>query len=362
MSKRFLSLLTAVALLLAACGGGAADTTSTTEAPEETTAATEAPEPDAPDAMLLSYNLESGTSYSFEVSLDQHMEMSAEGDSTAMGDEELPGDAAIDLVGTANFTYAVADGPSEGTFEITITGEFTDVSVTGTVDGEDVSEAPDFAAMDPIDVTIVVDEQGNVIHEGEVIEDPFGGAFGDFDSFGTAPGMDPGQFVGPPLSDEEVSVGDSWTEEIETPAFGDDPIVTSITSTVTGTDSVDGNEVLVIETTTSTSPVEIDLAELFIGLFTAFVPEDASAEETAELDALIENLRFLISMDDMASDTTTWFDAEAGLARKSESQSGASISMDLNLPDDTTGEIVGFVMDLSIDQNITYRLLGATSA
>jgi hypothetical protein len=35
--------------------------------------------------------------------------------------------------------------------------------------------------------------------------------------------------------------------------------------------------------------------------------------------------------------------------------------MDMNIPDETSGEMVGFVMDMSLDQDITYRLTsGAT--
>ena len=90
------------------------------------------------------------------------------------------------------FTHTVADGPEEGTYEIHITGNFDDVSVTGTVDGEpvDSSEVPDFASMEPIDVTVVVDDQGNVISAGgEDLEDPLGGMLGDLGPMGGgAPG------------------------------------------------------------------------------------------------------------------------------------------------------------------------------
>lgn len=353
MSKRLLSLAITAALVLAACGGAATDPTTESTEP---TASTEAA-PEAPEAMLLSYTLEAGTSYSYEVSLDQHMEMTAEGDASAMGEDELPGEAMIDISGNATFTHTVSDGPTDGTYEVHITGEFTDLSVEGTMDGEPVDEIPDFAEMDIVDVTVTVDEQGNLIHEGETLDDPFGAAFGGLESFGTAPGMDPGQFVGPPFSDEEVTVGDSWTEEIETPAF-DEPIVTTITSTVTDTAAVDGNEVLVIETTTTTSDFEIDLGELFVGMFSAFMPEDVSDEEAAEFQAMIDQLKFVMAMSDMDSETTTWFDPDDGITRESSTIAGANIGMDVAIPDETTGEIAAFTMNLSMDQTVGYKLLG----
>jgi hypothetical protein len=369
MTKRLLSVLALLALVAGACGGTTEGTTTTgpdnetsTTRPETTT--TEA----APEAMLLSYALTAGDEYQYEVGLDQHIEMTATGDASLMGDEEMPGDAVIDIAGTAAFTHVVSEGPEPGTFEIHITGEFTDVSATGTVDGEpvDSDEAPDFASLEPIDVTVVVDEQGNLIQDGEFGDDPLGGMFGDLGALGgssPAPGLDPGQFIGPPFPDEEVAVGDTWTEEIETPGLtGDDSIVTTVTSTVTGAETLDGAEVLVIESQAATSLIEFDLAEFFAGMFGAFLPEDATEEETAELEQMLEELQFLITIDDTTSDSTTWFDAEAGVARQSDITAVTSIMMDMNVPDEDTGEMVGFVMDMALDQDITYRLISGPDA
>ncbi|HJQ91160.1 MAG TPA: hypothetical protein VJ950_05590, partial [Acidimicrobiia bacterium] len=142
--KRLLSLIAVLSVALAACG-----------------------EP-SPEAMQLSYSLTSGDEFQYEVGLEQHIEMIASGDAAMLAGEDVPGEASVDIAGTATFIHAISDGPEPGTHEVHITGEFTDVSVTGTADGEpvDSSDVPDFAAMDPIDVTVVVDEQGNIIHEG----------------------------------------------------------------------------------------------------------------------------------------------------------------------------------------------------
>jgi hypothetical protein len=65
--------------------------------------------------VLLSYTLTAGDEFHYEVAIDQHIEMSAEGDAAVMGEEEMPGSASIDLSGTGNFTQVVSAGPSEGT-------------------------------------------------------------------------------------------------------------------------------------------------------------------------------------------------------------------------------------------------------
>lgn len=362
MTKRFLSTIAVLALVAAACGGSTEGSTTTAADESPTTTAA------APEGVLLTYALESGDEYQYEVGLDQHIELTADGDSSLMGDEEIPGDAAIDISGTATFTHVVSDGPEDGTYEIHITGEFADVSVTGTVDGEpvDSSETPDFATLDPIDVTVVVDEQGNLIEDEIAGDDPLGGMFGDLGALGgssPAPGLDPGQFFGPKFSDDEVTVGDTWTDDIETPGLSaDETITTSVTSTVTGVDTLDGAEVFVIESQASTSLIEFDLAQFFAGMFGAFMPEEATEEETAAFEEMLAELQFLITIDDTTSDSTTWFDAEAGLARQSEITAGTSIAMNMNVPDEETGEMVGFVMDMTIAQDITYRLISGPSA
>ena len=339
--KRLLPLVAVLAIALAACGEPSSN----------------------PEAMRLSYTLASGDEFQYEVGLEQHIEMTASGDAAMLAGEDVPGDASVDVAGTATFTHAISDGPEPGTHEVHITGEFTDVSVTGTMDGEpvDSSEIPDFAAMEPIDVTVVVDEQGNIIHEGGDIEDPLGGMLGGLGALGggasPAPGLDPGQFVGPPLPDEEVTVGDTWTDEIETPGIGEDPITTSISSTVTGVEELDGTEVLVIDSNATTSLIEFDLAEFFAGMFGAMAPEGTSTEETAEFEAMMDQLQFLISVDGSTADSTTWFDAEAGLAKQSETTAATNISMDMNIPDEETGEMSGFVMDMTLVQDVTYRLI-----
>lgn len=320
-----------------------------------------------PDAVKLSYALEPGTTFRYEVTLDQHIDMTTTGDPSAMGDEEIPGEMSLDVSGTTTFSHAVADGPEPGTFEVTITGDFTDLTFDGTIDGEpiDPTELPDMAEIEPVDVTVVVDEQGNIVRSDEDgMGDLFGGS-GDLGGFGdlAAPGMDPGRFVGPSFADREVTVGDVWSETIRVPVpMVGNEIVTEIVSEVTGTETIDGAEVFVIETTSTTSMIEMDLAEFLIGFFEVFVSEDASDEDLAELESLKESLRFSFAVDESTTESTTWFDHAEGYSRKADYSGGMHMVVDINMPDETTGEMVEFGMEMTTDQSVSYRLLDATSA
>ena len=349
-----------LALVVAACNPSSPTTAESTvpQAPDAT---------QAPEAVLLSYTLEPGSSYTYEVSLDQTFDIVTTGDSEAFGEEEIPGEMSVRMLGTSVFTHTVAEGPEPGTYSVTITGDFSDIEFSGTSDGEpvDPAEIPDLAELAPVDVTVVVDEQGNVISgEGGNLED-FMGMGGGLDSLkGLAPGGDLGRFVGPPLSEGEVTVGDSWSETIEIPSLtgGESSGTTDIVSTVTGTDSLDGADVFVIETTVAVSEISFDLAELLIGMFEAFLPEDASDEDLAELQLMTEQLRFQFSMAPSVTNATTWFDVAGGLARKSDYTGDQSLVMDINVPDDETGDMIAFGLEMNISQTIGYRLVDSASA
>ncbi|MGD2043021.1 MAG: hypothetical protein PVJ28_05165 [Acidimicrobiia bacterium] len=369
MRTRTFTLIAVLALVLAACstGGDAGDdSTASTEAPAETTTTVTG----APDAVELSYSLEPGMSFSYEVDLNQTIDLTAEGDASAMGDEEIPGEMSVNLSGTAVMTHSVEEGPEPETYAINITGDLSDLEITGTVDGEPVTgeDIPEFATMEPIDVTIVVDEQGNIIPDDSsgLGEDFLGdmGGLGGLDALGQlGPGGDAGQFVGPPFSEEEVTVGDTWSDTVEVPTMpGDDPITTQIESEVVRTDTVEGNEVFVIETTTTTSAIEFDLAEFFAGFMSAFIPEDASEEDLAELEAITSELRFAFAVDETVANLTTWFDYEAGLARQAEFDNSTRIVFDINVPDEESGEMVEFAMDMTVTSDIAYRLTEASGA
>ena len=361
MPARLLTFLAVLALALAAC--------SPAESIESTTSTTE-PEP-IPEPTQLAYSLEAGTTYTYDLEMTQTISFTTTGDPAAFADdagvegedEDFPEQADIVLTGTSTITYDIADGPEPGTYEITVTGDFSDLDVTGTANGEPLEDfdgdVDDFTDREPIETTIVVDEQGNVIPS-----DDQGGDFlsdlGGLDSLGQLGGANsPGQFFGPPLASESVTVGDTWSETVEVPALpGADPITTTIEGEVVGIEEVDGDELFVIETVTTVSPIEFDLAEMLLGFMMAFVPEDASEEELAEMQQLQEQLRFVMSFDESTGTSRSLFDPEAGVARSSEVTSTSHFVFDINVPDDTTGDMVEFGIDMTMSQELRYTLVG----
>lgn len=317
-----------------------------------------------PGVALAAYSLQAGTSFNYQVDIEQDISMAVEGDTSTIGEEDFPGDSEIHLTGSAMFTQTVADGPRPGTFEVTVVGEFTDLTVSGTVDGESVDEVPEFADLSPIDTTFVVDEKGRIIGSDAGSDDPLGGLMDPTSAFDPAsmPDLDPGRFLGPELPDGDVGVGDTWETDDELTGFGDDPVVVNASSTVTGTDDIDGIEVLVIETNSSTSRIEIDLGEFLLGMFGALAPEDMEPEEAEQFDDLLESLRFLIFIDDASSDATTWVDPVAGIVWQSQSASSTSMGIDVSVPDQETGELIEAIVDMTLRQDLTYRLTEGPSA
>ncbi len=365
MRFKLAALVAALALVLSACSSetGGSSTTAGDDGAGSATTTTQAPDM---EEMLLTYTLSAGDTFVYDVVIEQHIEMSSEGEGSSFGEEDLPGSASVQLTASGTFTYEVAAGPEPATYSVTITSDLTEVDATGTVDGEpiDSDETPEFAEIEPVSVTVVVDEQGNVIPDSTTADDPFADLFGGLGEMGPGaiPGAELGQFFGPAFSDNEVAVGDTWSDTFETPGFGAEPFSTSVTSTVTGEDTVDGVDVLVVDSEVVVDAFEFDLGEFFVGLFSGFLPEDASAEERAEIDALIENLRFVMSFDQSGSESTAYFDPVAGLTRQYDVTSSSLIGMDINFPDEETGEMVGFVMNMAIDQNVSHKLVGGPSA
>jgi len=339
MRTRPIPRLLILALVAAACGGGEADT---------------------PEAAELRYTLEPGAGLEYEVTLDQHIDVTAVGDPSLLG-EEVPVDMSVDVSGVTTLTHTVAEGSAPGTYEVTIRGDFSDLSFDGTVDGEpiDPDELPDLAVIEPVDATIVVDEHGNVVSSGdELFSDPFATGLSNLSDLAGA-ALDPGRFVGPPLPDHEVAVGDVWSKTIDIPTFmDDDEITTEVVSEATGTDTVDGADVLVIETASTTSKIEMDMTELILGMFKSFSESEASEEELAELEAIEEDLRFAFTLDESTANMTTWLDPTAGRARKAERRGSGHVVVDINVPDEAAGGMIEFRVEMSVDQLIKFRLLG----
>lgn len=375
------TLALVAALTLAACGEGAAEsattaatagsdlpaTTTTTGAPATTTTV-----PTLQPAGLV-YRYEPDTSLVYRLDVEQRIGMRAEGDEGAFGDEELPLDADLETSVSTLMTYEVYPGPDEGTSEITITADFADVAVSGTVNGEafDAEEDDlDAGEIAPIDVTVVVDERGNVLSvsgAGEEAAELLGPGLSGLQSLGSG---DLGRPLGPAFPDGDLAVGDTWTEE-RSEEGPDGPIVTRTTHTVVASEVLDGVPVLVIESLSETDAVEVDLSEFFRALFQGFagmaegMTGTTTATETTlppDLEEMLEQLVFRMSLDPSRATATTWFDPEAGIVRKAVQEAVVSMTMTFRGPDEASGELVGFTMQMDLAQTASFTLEEAAAA
>lgn len=340
-----------LALLLAACSG---------TAPTDTTGG--AVDTSAPGGEVIqgsfAYNFQPGETLVYDLEVTQDITLHADGDTAAgMGTGELPLDADLQTQSVTTMTYDIAPGPDPDTYEITLDAVFDDTTITGTMNGEPLqdgdAESLAVGRLDPVSVTVVVDSQGNVI-SGESDDDLIDEALGD--TFGMLQGMGGSQLtrpLGPAFPEGELRVGQSWTDE-QTTQGPSGPIVTTLTSTVVGTEILDGAEVVVIETVAETEAFEIDLSDFFRGVFEGFA--QGGGESDADLSALVDQLRFVIAAEPSTATETSWFDQEAGVVKQAEQRAQVSLRMEFQAPDETTGELAGFFMDMDLDQTSRYTL------
>lgn len=343
--RRGTAMVLALAILVAACSPTADPQPANSSVP-----------PAGSDGARLTYELEygfgAGASYVYELEVEQHVVLETVGSATAVLDEEVPASADVTILAKGRFVYAVEAGVESDTFEVTITGEFDDVSVEGTADGnavdsiEDISQLGSFA---PFSRTVVVDRRGRVVGEAPESGDLFGiggtalaGFTGDL-----------AQLPGPVLAESEVGIGEEWTASFEDASLGDDPVRTEVTAEVTGADTQDGREVVMITSRSTTGKAETDLAEFFASFFAAF--SDGDDGESGAVDQIV----FAIVTEPVAAESETTFDPERGLVLSATTSGPIIVSMDVALPDPDSDGLEEFTMSLKTDQRLIYRLTEA---
>ncbi len=355
----------ALGLVGAACGRAA---TSTSAAPPTA--------PDAPSttsaafgtvqAQRLSYAYEDVETVEYLLSIDQTVAMHNDGDVPPDESGDLPVDVAIHSVLEGPIRYETSPGPEPGTTRIRIVTELTDVSVEGTVDGvpaDGTEGLDDVGAIAPIDVTVVVDDQGTIV---SVDGDEFGDVSGFLGNQGTAGlgfvgNQQLGRPVGPAFPDQPVTIGDSWTEVTETEG-PDGPIVTTATHTLVATETVDGTDVVVVESSYETEEIEMDLGRLLRDMFTGLADgvgadPEMSPEDRAELEAAFEEIAFVIHVEPTMSTAVSRFSPDTGLVVSADVEVDAAMSMDVRVPDETGG-VRSLTTEMTIHQSMRYELVG----
>jgi hypothetical protein len=350
MRLKLIATMGAAALLATACGSAQEATTRAPTAASPTTLAPAA----APVAFAYSYESGDRHEYAFDLEQNLLMTIEAEGDESLLGDNP-PGDINVTTSIAGKITYDITDGPSPDTRQISISGVFDDVAVNGTIDGEPLEEGtvdegtiPDLISVP--DVTIVIDELGRLVSvDGEEAPEDmasFGDPFAELENF-TSGGL--GGHFGPQFPEEPLEVGDTWSFTQSDEVEGLDTVM-SVTSiyTVTGTETLGGHEVAVIEFTTETSEVVLDLGAMFQALFDAFgeMGSDLSGETTEPAE--IPDITFLITVAPSTAAGTVWFDQEAGIVAKFSQNTITNITMLMDLSDAESVARTAVTMDLGM--------------
>ncbi len=301
----------------------------------------------------LSYSYRPGDTHTFDLSLEQTLDMTSELIGAPAPDEQLPSEADLTSSIEGTVRYDVAAGPEPGTHRLTVTGDFDQVGVSGTVDGEPVEDQLpsdlDFAGIDPPDLTVVVDDRGNLVSaqvDGQdvPVADPLA-AVGDLGSGNLLNGP-----LGPAFPADALDVGDEWTTEETTEAF-DETVTVRTTHRVAALDELDGIPVARIESTSETTGFTLSLGEYFESLFAGF---ESGQDSSPGLQALLDQIEFTIESAPTTSSSVTWFDPARREVRRLTAEVSSSLVMTVRLPDPERGELTGFVMNLAIEG--TYRL------
>lgn len=264
--------------------------------------------------------------------------------------EGLPGSADVTVQSRGPFTFSVDEGPEDGTYFVTIEGEFTEIEVSGSLAGEPVEDAADIeelGTVGPVSATIVVDSRGRVLDDTTVGADAL--------AFGLAPlsGLagDLNRLVGPVLPAEPVAVGETWTETFTAPATGDEMVETTVVSTLSALETHEGRQIALIESTTSVAEVVVDLSEFFTSFIGAFL----DVEEGTELE-LLEDVVFRIVMAPAETTSVTQLDVDSGLAIRSTTAGPSSLRLEAALPDEASGAVQSYGVSIDVTQSITYTL------
>ncbi|MEX2423334.1 MAG: hypothetical protein WD990_05090 [Acidimicrobiia bacterium] len=345
-SRRLLAI--AFVALLVACNPSTA--TTTTGGATSTSSTSSEPVP----ARDLAYGYEAGQSLRYDVMVTQDITFTATGDAPGFGDASLPIDADLVTESQGHTTYAIEEGQSPDTFTIDIAARFPETRVAGSVNGDTVNSLEeggveaDLARIEPVDVTIAVNEVGRIL------EDEFDDATVLGADLAALTGLTNDLFAVPvgPLFERGsvVTIGDRW--ETESSLDGKNgPVEARSESEIT--DIVDG--VFVIETTTVTDTYQVDFSEEFRNLYLEFAELESDGEIPPEVRDGLDAIEFVITVDESSTVEVAHFDPSDGLVRSSTKTSATRLTMTFRAPDDSE-ETSGFEITLDLTQMAVFTL------
>ncbi len=327
--------------------------TTTTNASQTTVASETTTTAAAPDfePTLLSYHYPSSGEVEYAVSIEQQAEMRLDGGAAA---EMPPGPITVNSILAGTLSYRTDPGAEENTTIIRILSDFKVVENKASMGGmptDEIVDAPGFET--PIDITVVVDQQGNVLEfSSKELDDLVGNE--NFLPNSSAGNQQFSRPVGPAFPDHPVDVGDTWTERTEEEGPGG-MVITNAEHRLVAVEGTEDRPILVVESEYQTEPFEWDMSEFLTGMFGAFsdeLPED----EAQEGQEVLSEFKLLISVTPGPVQATTWFDPQAGLVIESEHQAQGEVTTHMTFPGET-GEPFAIITATAYDQDVFYQLI-----
>jgi len=202
------------------------------------------------------------------------------------------------------------------------------------------------------DTTIILDQYGHpvTVNDEPLPDDmPF---FGDpFTMIGSLTSGVLDKPFGPAFPDRPLALGDTWTDEqSKYLADADQTVVSTITYTVTGFDTIEGYDVALIEFTSEASGIDIDLGEMFQALLEGF--SSMAEEENTSID--VPTIDFVISVGESSALGTYWFDQEAGLVRQVEQT--YTVPLTMNMAIDSSEGTGSTTMQMNVESTVRASL------
>lgn len=324
---------------------------------------------------------------------DTRLTYRVEVDGTIDVEADVPADLGesttgrLGIAGETDLTYLIGPGPDDGTFEIRLTADFAELSVTGDL-GDLGDEAMPFPGLDfgdalgdlpAVDLTVIVDEQGAILERSPLAVTGLGQSFDDIlAGSGLAESLDMtglGANVNGPLgpifpADRPLDVGSAWTDRTES-RVGDMAIATDYAHEVTGVAELDGVEVVVVETVATVGGFEISLADLVESVLADLEAGNPGGGEAdmgfggmdleEMLVMVLGGLQMSVGAAPAVTETTTWISLDrtaAGIVRQAVTRSSGTVRTEFTVPGETDA---GFTVTVRTEyaQDVRFTLTGA---
>lgn len=322
------ALLLIVPLLLTGCE---AETPPTPETPTTTGPATTPPTTVPPETVSLTHSWRVGDTRAYQLEVRRRVVLATDG--TPEGPlDDLPGSADMTVTASGIVELEVEEATEAGA-RLVLNGSLNVTSVEGRVDDEPVEDASGLSAFGDVvalPAEVLVDETG-VVSTGErssiarLVPDPLTAWTG---------------FLGPVTPGEEVTMREEWSRRLDQPAGTG----TVVQGTVTGTETLDGRQVVALEGESHVPAHQVDLSDFYRDFLAAF------GEPGSEVDP-----RLVLAHEPRQERWAGRWDPEEGGLVTSNSTATVRMRVEGVAPDRDTGEEVAFGIRLEVEDGLEAR-------